>query len=68
MGIGKGEKNRPTRGHHPTRVGTVGCPSPLAHEACEGSPKDPDAYSNGLSRAVKGESDGSTGRGGESMF
>ena len=69
MGIGKGEKNGPTRGHHPTKVGPVGCPSPLKHmRHVRGDPKDPDTYSNGLPRAVKGKSDGSTCKGGESMF
>ena len=69
MGIGKGAKNRPTRGHHPTKVGPVGCPSPLEHTRhVRGAQKDPDAYSNGLPRTVKGKSDGSTCKGGRKHF
>ncbi len=64
MGTGKGEKNRPTRGHHPTKVGPVGSPSPLEHtRLVRGALLDPDAYSNGLPRAMKGKSDGRTSRG-----
>jgi hypothetical protein len=57
------------RGHHPTKVGPVGCPSPLEHTRhVREAQKGPDAYSNGLPRTVKGKSDGSTGGGEKACF
>ncbi len=63
MGTGEREKNRPTRGHHPTKVGPVGSPSPLEHTRhVRGDLLVPGTYTNGLPHAVKGKSDGRTCR------